>query len=134
QGLGRGRRRLHDVHGRADAPSEGDRGAPRGERRGPDLSLHRTGGLRVAAAVTRPPEEAVVLAGGLGTRLRGVVDDRPKPMATIAGRPFLAWLLEATASQGVRRVVLSVGYRRDVIEDYFGRRWQGLDIDYAVEE
>lgn len=85
-------------------------------------------------SVRRPPEEAVILAGGLGTRLRSVVDDRPKPMAPVGGRPFLSWLLEAAAAQGVRRVVLSVGYRREAIQDYFGHRHGGVEIAYAVED
>lgn len=57
------------------------------------------------------PDEAIVLAGGLGTRLRGVVDDVPKPLAPVAGRPFLAWVLDALAAQSLRHVVLATGYR-----------------------
>lgn len=78
--------------------------------------------------------EAVVLCGGLGTRLRSVVSDVPKPMAPIAGRPFLEYLLAALARDGVERVVLSVGYLRHVIQDRFGRSWNGLEVEYAVEE
>jgi D-glycero-alpha-D-manno-heptose 1-phosphate guanylyltransferase len=58
-------------------------------------------------------EEAIVLAGGFGTRLRSVVSEVPKPMAPVAGRPFLTWLLDSLAAQGLR--------------------WQGMAIAYSVE-
>jgi D-glycero-alpha-D-manno-heptose 1-phosphate guanylyltransferase len=77
--------------------------------------------------------EAVVLAGGLGTRLRQVVPDLPKPMAPVAGRPFLEILLGALAAKGIDRVVLSVGHRAEAITGHFGSRWHGLEIDYAIE-
>ena len=77
--------------------------------------------------------EAIVLAGGLGTRLRARVGDRPKPMAEVAGRPFLALLLDYLEVQGFTRVVLSVGYRREAISGYFGARSGGIDLHYAVE-
>ena len=57
-------------------------------------------------------EEAIILAGGRGTRLRSVVADIPKPMADVNGRPFLAYLLDDLAAQGVRRCVLAVGYKQ----------------------
>lgn len=78
--------------------------------------------------------QAILLAGGLGTRLRSVVADCPKVMAEVAGRPFLEHLLLRMARQGVRRVVMAVGYRRECIIDYIGSRWQGLDLAYSVEE
>lgn len=77
--------------------------------------------------------QAVLLAGGLGTRLRSVVSDRPKVMAEVAGRPFLEHLLMRLAGQGVDRVVLAVGYLREHIIDHFGQRWGGLSIAYSVE-
>lgn len=77
--------------------------------------------------------QAVLLAGGLGTRLRSVVSDRPKVMAEVAGRPFLEHLLMRLAGQGVERVVLAVGYLRECIIDHFGHRWGGLDVAYSVE-
>ncbi len=78
--------------------------------------------------------EAIVLAGGLGTRLRSVVPDLPKVMAPIAGRPFLCYLLDYLAQQGLRRVILSVGYRCQDIIDTFGDRYGDVTIDYAIEE
>ena len=77
--------------------------------------------------------EAIVLCGGLGTRLRSVVADAPKPMAPVAGRPFLEYLLEFLRREGVGRVVLAVGYKREMIMDHFAAAWDGLAIDYAVE-
>ena len=78
-------------------------------------------------------DEAIILAGGLGTRLRDVVKDLPKPMASVRGRPFLCYVLEFLANQGVNRAVLSVGYRHEAIEDYFGSDWEGIDLAYAIE-
>lgn len=78
-------------------------------------------------------DEAIVLAGGFGTRLRGVVDDVPKPLAVVAGRPFLAWLLDALAAQGMRRVVLATGYRGEQIETACGAGWQGMALDHSRE-
>jgi len=76
--------------------------------------------------------EAIIFAGRMGTRLRSRVADRPKPMAPIAGRPFLAILLDHLARHGFARVVLSVGYGRDSIMNFFGRRHGALDISYPV--
>ena len=78
-------------------------------------------------------DEAIVLAGGFGTRLRGIVDDVPKPLAPVAGRPFLAWLLDRLAAGGMRRCILATGYLSDVIEQRIGARWQGMEIAYSVE-
>ena len=78
--------------------------------------------------------EAVILAGGLGTRLSARLIDRPKPMAPIAGRPFLEILLNQLAGAGCTRVILSVGHLRHVIIDAFGAEHRGISIDYAVEE
>lgn len=78
--------------------------------------------------------EAIVLAGGFGTRLRSVVPDLPKPMAPVAGRPFLDILLAALARQGFTRVVLAVGYLAERIVGHVGSTYAGMAIDYAVEE
>jgi D-glycero-alpha-D-manno-heptose 1-phosphate guanylyltransferase len=77
--------------------------------------------------------EAIVLAGGFGTRLRSVVSDVPKPMAPVAGRPFLDILLRNLAAKGVRRTILSLGYMSTVISDYFGAEFCGMSIDSVVE-
>jgi D-glycero-alpha-D-manno-heptose 1-phosphate guanylyltransferase len=78
--------------------------------------------------------EALVLAGGLGTRLRPRLGGLPKPMAPVAGRPFLAWLLDELASAGFRRVILSVGQSGGAVREAFGATYRTLDLAYAVEE
>ena len=77
---------------------------------------------------------AVVLAGGLGTRLRQAVPDIPKPMAPVLGRPFLAHQLDYWINQGISEFILSVGYRHEVIMNYFGKSYHGATIHYAVED
>ena len=77
--------------------------------------------------------EAIILAGGFGTRLKSVVADLPKPMAPINGRPFLAFLLDSLQEKGFTRIILSVGYRSAAIRDYFGSSYRGMAITYAVE-
>lgn len=78
--------------------------------------------------------EAIVLAGGFGTRLRSVVPDLPKPMAPVAGRPFLEILLDRLAAGGVDRVVLALGYKADVIQAHFGTSYAGMALHYSLEE
>lgn len=79
------------------------------------------------------PRQAVILAGGRGTRLAPLTDTLPKPMIAFHGRPFLEYLIEMLREQGFERVLLLLGYLPDVIRDHFGdgRRW-GLDVDYVV--
>lgn len=76
---------------------------------------------------------AAVLAGGLGTRLRPAVDDRPKALAPVAGRPFLAYVLDRLAAAGVRHVVLCTGYRGAQIRACFGDHYCGLRLAYSQE-
>ena len=78
--------------------------------------------------------EAIVLAGGFGTRLQTVVKEVPKPMAPVAGKPFLQYILDYLIAHKVAHVVLAVGYLRETIIDYFGDNYQSLSITYAVEE
>jgi D-glycero-alpha-D-manno-heptose 1-phosphate guanylyltransferase len=78
--------------------------------------------------------EAIVLAGGFGTRLRQVVTDVPKPMAPIAGRPFLEILLGELAQKGFSRVVLSLGFMAEKISSHFGPRFAGLNLAYVMED
>lgn len=80
-----------------------------------------------------PSLEVIILAGGQGRRLQSVVSDLPKPMANISGRPFLWWLLTRLSRQKVGRVILSVGYKAEAIQDYFGDGFSGIDIAYSVE-
>lgn len=76
---------------------------------------------------------AIVLAGGQGTRLRSAVPELPKPMAPVAGRPFLAHQLDLWIAQGVRRFVLAVGYRHEAIVQHFGGRYRGATLEYSIE-
>ena len=64
--------------------------------------------------------EAIVLAGGFGTRLSTVVQDVPKPMAPVAGRPFLEYILDDLVSHGITRIVLAVHYKKECIMEHFG--------------
>lgn len=77
--------------------------------------------------------EAIILAGGRGTRLQSVVADVPKPMAPVAGKPFLCYLFEQLAAANFSRIVLSVGYKHEVIQGYFGNSYKGMEISYAIE-
>ncbi len=77
--------------------------------------------------------EAIVLAGGFGTRLRQVVSDVPKPMAPVAGRPFLEILLAALARKGFRRIVLALGHMAATIVDHFGDRFAGMELVHEIE-
>jgi D-glycero-alpha-D-manno-heptose 1-phosphate guanylyltransferase len=77
--------------------------------------------------------EAIVLAGGFGKRLRQMVPDLPKPMAPVAGRPFLEILLTSLASKGFHRVVLSLGYMADKVISHFGDQFGGMALVHEVE-
>jgi D-glycero-alpha-D-manno-heptose 1-phosphate guanylyltransferase len=78
--------------------------------------------------------EGIILAGGFGTRLRPRVRDIPKPLAPVAGRPFLCWLLDRLAHTGFRRIILSVGYGRDAIMEALGSRHGNIELAYAIED
>jgi D-glycero-alpha-D-manno-heptose 1-phosphate guanylyltransferase len=77
--------------------------------------------------------EAIVLAGGLGTRLASRLRGLPKPMAPVAGRPFLEILLTQLRRSGCTRALLSVGHQHTVIQDHFGTSFHGMPIEYVVE-
>ena len=81
------------------------------------------------------PTQAVVLAGGRGTRLRPLTDSRPKPMIEFHGKPFLEYLIELVRDQGFERVLLLLGYLPEAIQGYCGdgSRW-GVSIDYSVSD
>ena len=76
---------------------------------------------------------AIILAGGLGTRLRSVVQNVPKPMAPVNGKPFLEHQIDYWIDQGIKKFVISVGYKHETICDHFGNAYGGIEIDYAVE-
>ena len=77
--------------------------------------------------------EAIVLAGGLGTRLRSEIGEFPKPLAPINGEPFLTHVFTYLQKNGINKVVLSVGYKWELIEAKYGNQWNDISIKYAVE-
>ena len=79
-------------------------------------------------------ESVAVLAGGLGTRLRPVVADRPKVLAQIRSQPFLTYLLDQIAAAGCRSVVLCTGYLGEQIESTFGKNYGPLRLIYSREQ
>ena len=81
----------------------------------------------------RLPNTAIVLAGGFGTRLRSVVSDLPKPMAPVAGRPFVAYLLDHLEAAGIEHVVLATGYLSHRVSEALGERHGNIELSYSVE-
>lgn len=79
------------------------------------------------------PIAAAILAGGLGTRLRSVVSDRPKVLAEIHGRPFLTYLLDEIASVGIEHAVLCTGYKAEMVRQILGDDYRGVHLSYSEE-
>lgn len=77
--------------------------------------------------------EVIVLAGGFGTRLQSVVSELPKPMAPVAGKPFLQYILDYLSAQGMQRCILAVGHLRHTIIDHFGSEYDGMELVYSEE-
>lgn len=77
--------------------------------------------------------EAIILAGGLGTRLRSVVTDLPKCMAPVAGRPFIAHLIDYFKNQGIKKFIFSLGYKHEAILDYLRTEYSSLNFKYSIE-
>lgn len=85
--------------------------------------------------------QAILLAGGLGTRLRSVVNDRPKPMALIEEKPFMEYVVHELSRHGITDIIFAVGYRGSMVEEYFGdgSRFAAPDgrklkVQYAYEK
>ncbi len=79
-------------------------------------------------------KEAIILAGGLGTRLRDAVPDLPKCMAPVAGRPFLFHVINYLRSQGIERFIFSLGYKHEIIEAYLSDQFKTLCYECVVEK
>lgn len=77
--------------------------------------------------------DAVILSGGFGLRLRGVIGETPKPMAPVGGRPFMELLFRQLKRHGFSRVILSVGYKHEMIRETFGDKACGLELVYSIE-
>lgn len=78
-------------------------------------------------------KEAIILAGGLGTRLRDTVPDLPKCMAPVAGRPFLFYVINYLRSQGIEKFIFSLGYMHEIIEEYLSSNFSTLDYQCSIE-
>ncbi len=78
--------------------------------------------------------EAIILAGGLGTRLRSVVADVPKCMAPVKGKPFLAYIIAYLEKQGIQRFIFSLGYKSEIITGYLNDHFASLEKVYVTEE
>ncbi|HYE64428.1 MAG TPA: HAD-IIIA family hydrolase [Pyrinomonadaceae bacterium] len=89
----------------------------------------------LSQATLQRPTQAVILAGGRGTRLRPYTDTRPKPMIEIHGKPFLEYMVEMLRDQGFERILMLLGYLPKVIQNHFGdgRRW-GVRIEYSITD
>ncbi|HEX7846233.1 MAG TPA: HAD-IIIA family hydrolase [Chitinophagaceae bacterium] len=79
-------------------------------------------------------KEAIILAGGLGTRLRDTVPDLPKCMAPVAGRPFLFHVINYLRGQGVEKFIFSLGHMHEIIEDYLNTQFSTLNFQCSIEE
>jgi D-glycero-alpha-D-manno-heptose 1-phosphate guanylyltransferase len=79
-------------------------------------------------------QEAIILAGGLGTRLREAVPDLPKCMAPVAGKPFLSYVIDYFRMQGVQRFIFSLGYKSEAIEAYLQQHYTTLDYTSVIED
>lgn len=78
--------------------------------------------------------EAIILAGGMGTRLQPIVTDIPKVLAPVAKKPFIEYLFAFLKKSGVQKAVLSVGYKKEVIKEKYAHSYQGLQLLYSEEE
>lgn len=80
-----------------------------------------------------PIKECIILAGGLGTRLRSEVADLPKCMAPVAGKPFIHWVIAHLTAQRITSFVLSLGYMHEIIEEYIQSNYPQLSVKFSVE-
>lgn len=79
-------------------------------------------------------KEAIILAGGLGTRLRSVVSDVPKCMAPVAGHPFLYYIFQYLRQYEITHVVLSLGYKHEIVTDWVRQQGFGSGVTFSIEE
>src|SRR4051794_5214340 len=78
--------------------------------------------------------EAIILAGGLGTRLRSVISDLPKCMAPVAGKPFLSYVIEHLQKQGIENFIFSVGYKKENIIHFLNSQLSIINYQLSIEE
>jgi D-glycero-alpha-D-manno-heptose 1-phosphate guanylyltransferase len=79
-------------------------------------------------------KEAIILAGGKGTRLHKVISDVPKPMAPVDGKPFLLYVLQWLEKHKIEKIIVSAGYKSDSIVSYFGNKFNCITLEYAIED
>jgi D-glycero-alpha-D-manno-heptose 1-phosphate guanylyltransferase len=79
-------------------------------------------------------KECIILAGGLGTRLRSAVPDLPKCMAPVAGRPFLSYVIDHFRQQGIEKFIFSLGYKHEAIQTFLDASYAGYDKQYVIEK
>jgi len=85
--------------------------------------------------MTENHTEAIIFAGGKGTRLKGILDDRQKPMAVVCGRPFIEWILLSLKKQGVKKTVICTGHLSETVESHFReKRDLGMEIIFSRED
>ncbi len=88
----------------------------------------------IAISPTHQLKEAIILAGGLGTRLRSAVPDLPKCMAPVNGKPFLGYIIHSLQVQGVERFIFSLGYMHEVVTAYLSEAFPNLSYDLVIED
>lgn len=79
--------------------------------------------------------QAMILAAGKGTRMREMTDELPKPMIPVRGKPILQWIVDGLIQNGIERILIVVGYRKDVVMDRFDDGSHlGIEIEYVVQQ
>lgn len=78
--------------------------------------------------------EAIILAGGLGTRLKSVSGDTPKPLVPVSGKPFIHYVMDSLVKQGISHIILAVSYKAEAFCEEIGESYQGVEISYSIEE
>ena len=78
-------------------------------------------------------KQAIILAGGFGTRLQTVVNEVPKPMAPVGGRPFLEYVMDHCKLYGIEKIILAVGYKHEIIIEHFSDNYRGIQLEYSIE-
>lgn len=78
--------------------------------------------------------QSIILAGGLGTRLRSVISDLPKCMAPVNGRPFLSYVVDHLKKEGISKFIFSLGYKHEAIIEFINKEYGKSGIDYSIEE
>ncbi len=81
-----------------------------------------------------PIREAIILAGGLGTRLRSALPGLPKCMAPVNGKPFISYVIDELHKQGIERFIFSLGYQHEILTAYINEQYTSLEIEYSIEE